>query len=124
MPRMKELDLFEQLQEEGPIGLVIGGSDFKFIGVNPFFCEMLGYTEQELVGKSFRDLTYVEDIPHSEKAKIDFLERRMPVRYEKRYQRKDGTLLPVRVTNYPSYESCGEYTFSFGVIEPLIPLKK
>jgi DNA-binding NtrC family response regulator len=39
---------FRKVFEEGPLGMALVGQNFRLIEVNPAFCRMLGYTEQEL----------------------------------------------------------------------------
>jgi PAS domain S-box-containing protein len=65
--------------------------------VNLAFIEMLGYSEDELLRLSIKDFTP----PRWHKASADVLSqvlaRGKPVRYEKEYRRKDGTLVQVEV---------------------------
>ena len=39
---------FRKIYEDGPFGMALVGSDFKFIIVNARFCKMIGYGEHEL----------------------------------------------------------------------------
>src|SRR3546814_16034008 len=45
-----------------PIGLAIVGLDGRFKTVNPALHEMLGYSEFELLGMTFQDLTHPDDL--------------------------------------------------------------
>ena len=42
--------LFGKVFQEAPIGMVLTNRDGQFISVNPAFCQMLGYTAEELTG--------------------------------------------------------------------------
>lgn len=54
--------LLEKLWNHCLIGLAIVDRDGSFVKVNPTFCRFLGYSEAELVTKSFRDVTLPEDV--------------------------------------------------------------
>jgi len=66
--------------------------------VNQAFCELLGYSEAEILDKSFADLTHVEDV----KLGIDRYEQFLAgdassAELEKRYLHKDGSLIWVQL---------------------------
>src|SRR5438094_2443877 len=52
---------FRKAFEEGPVGIVLGSPDFRILKANRTLCRMLGYTEEELVGLRFVDITHPED---------------------------------------------------------------
>jgi PAS domain S-box-containing protein len=53
---------FRLMYENSSIGIAIVGLDFKFRAANKTFCEMLGYTEKEFIGKTIQDITHPEII--------------------------------------------------------------
>src|SRR5574341_891387 len=65
---------------------------------NPTFCEMLGYTEAELLGKTVWEITHPDDL---EKTRCSF-ERLIAAgdsyQYEKRFLRQDGSILWANVS--------------------------
>jgi chromosomal replication initiator protein len=61
--------LFRTLFEQSMIGIAFSRLDAPIpqpIRVNPRLCEMLGYTESELLAMTFVDITYPEDVPLAE----------------------------------------------------------
>jgi PAS domain S-box-containing protein len=63
----------------------------QFRLVNRKFCELTGYSEQELLQRRFQDITHPEDLPLN-LANLERLVREgVPYGYEKRYLRKDGS---------------------------------
>ncbi|PKN79144.1 MAG: hypothetical protein CVU51_15315 [Deltaproteobacteria bacterium HGW-Deltaproteobacteria-1] len=52
---------FKRIFDEGPFGMGLESPDRTIIAVNKVLCELLGYTEQELIGKNIADITYEED---------------------------------------------------------------
>ena len=75
-------------------GMALVSPDLHFLQVNDGFCRMLGYTESELVGKNFQDVTHPEDRPVGGKLVRLVLSGEMGTfQLEKRYLRKDGTVV-------------------------------
>ncbi|WP_422930220.1 response regulator [Singulisphaera sp. PoT] len=44
------------------VGMTIATPEGRFLQVNRSFCETLGYTEEELLGKDFRSITHPDDL--------------------------------------------------------------
>lgn len=66
----------------------------KLIRVNDALCRMLGYMRDELIGRSFFDITHPDDRGLSSTSLTDEDGRPKPaVQFEKRYCRKDGKIL-------------------------------
>jgi len=74
----------------------VGG---RFLRVNPKFCELTGYSERELLGKTFREVTHPEDRETSRQNFEKLLLGEVnDFRMEKRYERKDKTTCWVDTT--------------------------
>jgi diguanylate cyclase (GGDEF)-like protein/PAS domain S-box-containing protein len=89
---------FRTVFEEGPLGMAMVSPDYRFVQVNQALCDMTGYRGDELVGMSFTDITHPEDHDiHTRQ--VTLLERGESdiVDIEKRYVRKDGGVIWVRV---------------------------
>ncbi|HEY6152582.1 MAG TPA: PAS domain S-box protein [Candidatus Udaeobacter sp.] len=75
---------------------------------NRTLCRMLGYEESELIGKSFAELTHPEDSEEN----IHLFQRMMrqgkPFEMEKRYVRKDGSVLWGHVSVSPVRDATGK----------------
>jgi diguanylate cyclase (GGDEF)-like protein/PAS domain S-box-containing protein len=90
--------------ERAATGMALVGTDGRFLRVNKSLCEILGYTERELLGKTSQEITHPDDL----EVDLEHL-RRLLVRVvrtyqtEKRYFHKDGhvvwTLLSVSVVH-------------------------
>ena len=92
--------LFRNTLEHAPVGIAFANRDGSYRHCNRAFCAMLGYSAGELTGRSIASITAAEDLP----ATAEGLERlwRGEITHldiEKRYLRKDGTPLWVRVTS-------------------------
>ncbi|HLY73438.1 MAG TPA: PAS domain S-box protein, partial [Planctomycetota bacterium] len=76
---------------QGGIGMALVGLDGRFLQLNRALCGMLGYQEEELLRKSFKDITHPEDQEKSlELARHMVRERQLFARLEKRYLHRDG----------------------------------
>lgn len=66
----------------------------RFVRVNRSLCEILGYSEKELLGKTVKDVSHPEDrdVTDAERARIRAGEIDQ-ARFEKRYLRRDGSVV-------------------------------
>lgn len=84
------------------LGIGISGPESTFIEVNDAFCNMMGYTREELVGQSMELITFPEDIAKSQEQSRILREGKTPFfHFKKRYRRKDGSMLRAIVTASP-----------------------
>jgi PAS domain S-box-containing protein len=86
--------LFRRVFEGSPVGVVLVSPDFRFLEISPAFCAMLGYEAQELVGRSFQDVTLPEDRAVGAELTRGVLAGSADAfQLEKRYVRKDGAIV-------------------------------
>ncbi len=97
----------------------------KFTRVNTLFCQMLGYTREELVEMTFIDITHPEDgaascqaIEQLYSGKVDSFA------LEKRYVRKDGTFFWGEVTVYLVKLQGEKAIYSLGLIQDISERKR
>ncbi len=81
-----------------PIGLAAVGLDGRFMSVNQALCNMLGYTESELLSRSFQDITHPEDLQADLAHVRDLIEGKGETyRMEKRYFDKSAKTIFVQL---------------------------
>jgi two-component system cell cycle sensor histidine kinase/response regulator CckA len=81
-----------------PVGIAQTGPDGQWLFVNDRYCEMFGYSQTELRGKSFLDITHPDDSEASHTALRQLLAGEISsLLKEKRYIRRDGGILWVRL---------------------------
>ncbi len=86
--------VFHVIFDQSPVGSVMVGLDKRFIRCNAAFCHFLGYTEQELIGKTISDITFAEDAAIGmEELKQLAHQEIQTARFRKRYLRKDGEIV-------------------------------
>lgn len=83
---------YRQIEAHAPIGLAIIAPDGRWLRVNPALCALLGYTEQELLAQTFREVTHPEDVDSDIQSIQKMLAGETATyQVEKRYIRKDCT---------------------------------
>jgi PAS domain S-box-containing protein len=109
---------FRRIFEDGPLGMLIADPDFKILKVNRAVCEMLGYTEAELRGRSIGEITHAEDMGKSAGLSKQLLHGEVPLfRLEKRYVKKNGDLLWVNLTVTAIRGQEGKVLYALGMVE-------
>ncbi len=84
------------------IGMNICSNYGRFLQVNQAFCQMLGYTDVELLNLSFQDVTYPGDVDLDISLHNQIMEGEIPYYHlEKRYVRKEGGLVWVLLSVTP-----------------------
>lgn len=93
------MEKFQLTFDQSPIGAAIASLDFRFLKVNGEFCRITGYTEQELLSKSIFEITYKDDVGNNLELSRKLAAGDIPLyEIDKRYVRKDGARVWVRVT--------------------------
>jgi diguanylate cyclase (GGDEF)-like protein/PAS domain S-box-containing protein len=85
---------FRTAFEDAPIGVALVGLDRSHLRVNRAYCEMLGYTEEELLAKPHPAIIHPEDREKS-KERIEGIlgEDAKPYALERRYLHADGRVV-------------------------------
>ena len=96
MDILEDLDgneIFKNLFEHSTVGMSITSLDGRLYA-NSAFCDMIGYSKEELINKKWADYTHPEDIAYN-LAVIDNIlsDGKRSMRWEKRYLHKDGSTI-------------------------------
>ncbi len=103
--------------------LVVLTPEGKIRTVNKAACELLGYEEGELVGRSFECLLPAEEILEEGGAKF-FIEKDIIHNQERFYQRKDGTRVEVLFSSSAMKDKDGEVSAVICVAQDISGKKK
>jgi PAS domain S-box-containing protein len=79
--------------EQATAGMARCDPSGRFIFVNRRLCQMLGYTELELLGKTIDEVTHRDDVDENMRLFRRMINNGKPFEIEKRYIRKDGSVL-------------------------------
>jgi PAS domain S-box-containing protein len=108
---------FRKVFEDSPIGMVMTGKDMGILTVNNSFCNMLGYSESELYGSTFRRFTHPDYIPGDELEMLKLVAREIPVYHtEKRYFKNDGSIIWGSTTVSLIRNNSGEVRFFLAMV--------
>lgn len=87
-------ELFRGIFENAAVGMALVDLKGKAIKVNSSICEIMGYSEDELLGKTVHDVTHPEDINIEIDNAHKLLENKIHCYHmEKRYFHKDGRII-------------------------------
>ncbi|HMD80264.1 MAG TPA: PAS domain S-box protein, partial [Anaerolineales bacterium] len=98
---------FRALLRQATAGIVRKDAEGKFIFVNEAFCNMLGYDEAELLGKTAWQFTHADDLEENKRLFERAMMEGIPFKLEKRLLRKDGSILWVDVSVSPIMDAAG-----------------
>ncbi len=116
---------FRATFEQAAVGIAHLGVTGHWLRVNQRLCEMVGYSRDELIGLSFANISYPEDL-ESDWTQAQALLRGEIQTYsmEKRYLRKDQSLLWTNLTVSLVRDSSGLPDYFISVIEDISTRKQ
>lgn len=113
-------DRFRSIFELASIGIALVGPCGAWISVNAALCAIVGYGEQELHRLTFRDITHPDDAD-ADALLLQRLQRGELTQYqlEKRYIRKDGSVVWVNLNVSCKLAADGEVDYYISVIKDI-----
>jgi diguanylate cyclase (GGDEF)-like protein/PAS domain S-box-containing protein len=116
---------FRRAFDDAPIGMAIVALDGHWLRVNATLCEITGYTEDELLARTFQDITHPDDLEQN----LETLEKVVAggartVRFEKRYLRPNGRAVWVNVSSSLMHDSDGNPLHFVSQIEDVTDRKR
>src|SRR5262249_11411527 len=111
--------------EQAAVGISRVGLDGVLVEVNQKFCDMLGYTKAELIGKAIRDITHPDDYGRGSvyRSQLKAGETRA-VAGDKRFVRKDGSVMWGRRTMSAALDDAGNPQYVISVVEDITERKE
>jgi PAS domain S-box-containing protein len=116
---------FRAMFNQAAVGIAQVALDGRFIQVNPALCEITGYNHDELIEMTFEEVTHPDDLD----ADLAEAERVLAgeingYSLEKRYIRKDGSVLWINLTSSVVRDSEGQAKYAVGIIEDISDRKR
>jgi PAS domain S-box-containing protein len=110
--------LYRATFDQAAVGMNYVSLDGRFLRVNPKYCQLLGYSQEELLRIRFQEITYPEDLQEeSEQVKRLLSGQGVTTSYNQRCIRKDGSLTWLHVTVSLLRSESGEPLHFVGVVE-------
>ena len=113
---------FRKVFNEAPIGMTLVDARFRLIHVNQTFCRLVGYGREELIGRSFLEITHPQDIPPNDAFSQDVRAGR-GFQTQKRYLHKDGHVVWVNLRVASFLDGRGDLLYSLGMMEDITERK-
>ena len=118
-------ELQQTLFRHAPIGQALGTIDGWLLTANPALCAMLGYTEEELLRLHFPTVTHPDDRALTYSYMQRLISGEQPFfDFEKRYLRKDGSVLHVRSTVAIVRDAEGKPLYNIGLMQDISERKQ
>ncbi|MEB3179776.1 MAG: PAS domain S-box protein [Nostocaceae cyanobacterium] len=118
-------EVFRAIFENAAIGIAQVGKDGKFIKVNPGFCQILGYSSDELLQMWYQDISHPDDLQLDNRYLEQILANQLDAySLEKRLSRPDGKYAWTNLTVSVVREESGELKYGIGVIEDISERKQ
>jgi PAS domain S-box-containing protein len=113
-------ELFRGAFDHAPIGISLVSPSGHFVQVNPYYCDLLGYSQAELLSRSFAQLTHPDDLDADLAGFEQIISGTLrSFHLQKRYLTKQGTLVPVLMTAALIRDSNGQPLYCVGHIQDL-----
>lgn len=105
-------------------GMVQTDARGNILMVNALYCSILGYSEEELLGKTIHEITHPDDLNSTTELFDESVSKDRHFQIEKRYVRKDGSLIWVNVSFGPLRMGAGKEPRSLAVIMDISESKR
>jgi diguanylate cyclase (GGDEF)-like protein/PAS domain S-box-containing protein len=116
---------FRLLYENAPLGIIQIDQNGYATAANQKFAELSGYSREEAVGLTYRDVTLPEETDRIAKIAEDLLSSKIDtIQYERRLLRKDGSTRWVRLTGRLIRDKQGEPLWVMVLFEDIAERKQ
>ena len=124
-PDGQPLEAYSAAFDQALIGMVFADVDGRIRKANDAFCRIVGYAEEELVGKDSGWFTHPDDRPRNAVLLHDLIEHQdRGIAFEKRYVRKDGATVWVRASVSTVHDARGNPTSIVGFVDDITARRK
>ncbi len=123
---MRDRDrLFDAVFEQAGVGMALVAPDGRFLRVNDKLCEIVGYTREELLARTFQQITHPDDLSADLAQTRRLFAGELPdFTLEKRYLRKDGNVIWVALTVSLPREPGGAAPFPVSAMQDISDRKR
>lgn len=111
--------------DQSPLGGIIADLDGSFLQVNAEMARIIGYSQEELLSKTFLEITHPDYLDNNRRLLQSLLEGEIEqYMLDKQYIRKDGSFVWVHVSASLAKDMSGRPLYIFGTIEDITERKK
>ena len=116
---------FRATFEQAAVGIAHVAQDGSWVRVNDRLCEIVGYEREELLEITFQDITHPDDLDADLEQARQLLDGQIETySMEKRYLKKDGSVVWINLTGSLVREAAGEPAYYIAVVEDISERKR
>lgn len=116
---------FRYTFEQAAVGMTLSDLNTRWLRINQRFCDMVGYSESELLALTFLDITHPDNIASDRAMRQQLIDNEMPFyQTEKRYICKDSSLLWAELTISVVRDATGDPAYFIAVIQDISQRKE
>jgi two-component system cell cycle sensor histidine kinase/response regulator CckA len=116
---------FRAMFEQAATGMGYNTLEGRWVRVNQRLCNIVGYTREELLARTFRDITHPDDLDGDLRARRQLVAGEIPsLAREKRYLHKDGSVVWIDLTVSMLREPSGPPKYFIAVVQDITARKQ
>ncbi|MGJ5629400.1 PAS domain S-box protein [Nostoc sp. CALU 1950] len=116
---------FRTIFNQAAVGISLVALDGQFLQINSALCEITGYSHEELIQMNFEEITHPDDLEVDwENSRRVLAKEISGYSLEKRYIRKDGSIVWVNLTSSAVWNANGQPKYALGIIEDISERKR
>ena len=112
---------FRIIFEQAAVGVAqIDSNTGQFVKINKKYCDIVGYSQEEMLALNFQEITHPDDLKES-LDNMELLKQRQITEYsiEKRYFHRDGSVVRINLNVSPMWNDSEEPSFHVAVVEDI-----
>jgi PAS domain S-box-containing protein len=112
--------------EQAAVGVaLVETATGRFVRINERYCAIVGYSREEMTGRTFQSITHLQDVSQD----LDYVRRMIAgdireFMREKRYYRKDGTIVWVKLTASATWRPGEKPGYHITVVDDITAQKR
>ena len=111
---------FRYIFDYSKVGMSLLDPDYKYLKTNKAFCEMIGYSEQDLLAHDFKGITHPDDIELNTAWSKKLLTGEInSFNIQKRYIRKDGGIVYGDLTVSAMRDENGKFIHGIAIVQDI-----
>lgn len=125
---LKEIQRSEErlrtIFEQSAVGIAETDLDGRFVLLNQRYCEITGYSREELLNLRMQDITHPDDLPENMRLLERLWAEGAEFGIEKRYVRRDGSLVWVNIDVSPRWNGSDDPVHAVAVVQDITGRKR
>lgn len=118
IPQSTTTPHYQAIFDNAEVGIAQIDTTGRFLAVNPTFCDLLGYSKEELLKRTFKDITHPEDLDVNLIHLHQLLNGELKTYFtDKRYIHKNGDIVWARITISLVRSANGEPEYFIGIVQ-------